>query len=302
VWAGKVLPARLSGVQIAFLFLLALPLSLHSMAIGQANLIVVGACLLGLAAIRGERWSQAACWLTVATLTKGYPLALVLLLVAIYFRRLAPRFSVAMGAGLLLPFVTQAPSIVIAQNLSWFRHLQDSTVILRERQRSLDHLFELYHHPFSPHIFTWIGLSAGAFALVLCRWHARNTCHVGERLTFTYMMFAVWVALFGPATETCTYVVVAPAIAWSIVEALNDRGRLWSWSRRAILVSSLLLMGPFATDAVGPTLRDIGNAYGSQPIGALLFLGYLLPYTWRRHARQESAAAIPIRTSTEAAA
>src|SRR5437763_16943452 len=44
------LPVRLSRNQLAALWLLALPLSLHSMYNGQANLIMLGTALLGLSA------------------------------------------------------------------------------------------------------------------------------------------------------------------------------------------------------------------------------------------------------------
>ena len=35
-------------------------------------------------------------------------------------------------------------------------------------------------------------------------------------------------------------------------------------------------MGPLVTDLFGPTIRNFANEHGSQPVGALLFLAYLV--------------------------
>src|SRR5205085_9519498 len=122
-------------------FLLVLPLSVHSLHNGQANVVMLGALLLGLAAASLDKWNQAAAWLALATLIKGYPLALALLLAALWPRRFLFRYAIALALGLLLPFATQRTDLVIAQYQSWLAHLQESTVIMRERLRTLEHLF-----------------------------------------------------------------------------------------------------------------------------------------------------------------
>src|SRR5438132_8575667 len=128
-WAGKTLSEGSSQWQRAALFMLVLPLSLHSMQNGQANVVMLAALLLGLAAASTEKWNQAAGWLALATLIKGYPLALALLLAALYPRRFLFRYAIALAAGLLLPFATQRPEFVIEQYRSWLVHLQESTAI-----------------------------------------------------------------------------------------------------------------------------------------------------------------------------
>jgi hypothetical protein len=84
--------------------------------------------------------------------------------------------------------------------------------------------------------------------------------------------------LFGPATEACTFVVIAPAIAWSLVDAYRTPGHRLS---RLPLPIALLMMGPLVTDAAGATIRDFANGHGCQPLGALLYLGCLLGQTGR---------------------
>ena len=53
-WARQVVPATLTRNQKAILFVLVLPVSLNSMYIGQANVVMLAAILLGLAAVRQD--------------------------------------------------------------------------------------------------------------------------------------------------------------------------------------------------------------------------------------------------------
>jgi hypothetical protein len=269
----QLLPVRLSRNQLAALWLLALPLSFHSMYNGQANLIMLGTTLLGLSAAARGHWNRAGLWLALATLIKGYPLALALLLSALYLRQFALRYALFMAAGLLLPFATQPPNVVAEQYASWYRHLTDSTTIMRERLRSIDYIFLCYKLPISPRTFMLLGVLGGAGALGVCLLWVRRLTEPRALLTRVYLLFAVWVVLFGPATETCTYVILGPASGWATVEAFHARGGLM---RRALLLCSLFLMGPSVTDLVGQTLRKLAYEYAAQPVGALLFLALLL--------------------------
>jgi hypothetical protein len=278
-FARRLVPASLRPSQVAGLFMLALPLALHSLYIGQANLLMLGTALLGLADAARGRWNRAAVWLALATLIKGYPLALALLLVGLYPARFAPRFLAALAAGLLVPFLTQWPGVVAGQYASWFHHLRDSTEIMRERLRSLDHLFGLVGHPLPARWFTALEVVAGAVVLGLCRLHARRTPDPRARLTQVAILYSVWVVLFGPATESCTYVVMAPAIAWALVDVWRRPTRKFT---RLVLVAGLLLMGPAVTDLFGPAVRNFANEHGSQPVGALLFVPYALGGLRRR--------------------
>src|SRR5439155_11808319 len=117
----------------------------------------------------------------------------------------------------------QTPDVVATQYASWFAHLGDSTSILRERLRSLDHLLQIYGEPISPQLFTALGMLAGAAVLGLSALQTWRTADLRERLTFTFLLFSVWAVLFGPATESCTYIVMAPAVAWALVEAFQRR-------------------------------------------------------------------------------
>jgi Glycosyltransferase family 87 len=268
-WSKQVLPRTLSAGQRTAFLLLVIPASMHSLQNAQANLLMLGAILLALAGAACERWNRAAAWLAVATLIKGYPVGLALLLGALYFRRFWLRYCVALGVGLGIPFLAQWPTLVLCQYASWFRHLIDSTVIMRERQRSLDYLLALTGHPVAPRQFLAFQILAAAAVLAICLQEYR--CHTDDSrlLMKVFQWFALWVALFGPATETCTYMIVGPAIAWAVIEASVQQDIV---PVHLLLISSLLLMEPLTTDVAGPALRNFANEHGSQPVGALLFL------------------------------
>ena len=292
------LPARLSRGQRAAVWLLALPLSFHSMYNGQANLIMLGTILLGLSAATRAQWNRAALCVALATLVKGYPLALAMLLSALYLRQFALRYVLFLAAGLLLPFVTQAPEIVTEQYASWFRHLTDSTTIMRERLRSIDYIFLCYRMPISPHTFLLMGVFGGAASLAVCLRWARRLADPQAVLTRVYQLFAAWAVLFGPATETCSYIILGPAIAWAVVEAFAGAGNT---GRRVLLLASLFLMGPSVTDMVGQTLRQMAYAYAAQPIGAVLFLAHLLTQRTYSKALADQAAPVGERSARRAA-
>jgi Glycosyltransferase family 87 len=119
-WIRRALPQTLNVAPRSLLLLLAIPLSFRSLYNGQANVIMLAAMLFGLAQAAEGRWNQAAAWLAFATLIKGYPLALALLLMALYPRRFALRFAAALGLGLIIPFLTYRPEVVANQYVSWF--------------------------------------------------------------------------------------------------------------------------------------------------------------------------------------
>ncbi|HEX7449258.1 MAG TPA: glycosyltransferase family 87 protein [Pirellulales bacterium] len=272
-WGRRLVDASWTQNERAALLLLAMPLSLHSMYNSQANLMMLGSLLLGLAAAAEEKWNRSALWLAWGTLIKGYPLALAMLVGALFPRRFVPRYLAALALGLLLPFAAQRPAVVVAQYQSWLHHLADSTEIMRERLRSIDQLFVIYSQPLSQQTFAMIGMAGGALVFLLCmhaRWQGRTR---RELLTLTFLWFSLWVVLCGPATESCTYVVAAPAIAWAVIEVWR-RGR--PAYERAAMVASLLMMGPAVTDMFGKLIRNFANEHGSQPVGALLLLAWLV--------------------------
>jgi hypothetical protein len=273
VFARRFLPAGLGRTHVAVFSLLALPLAVHSLHIGQANLLMLGAMLLGMAAAVQDHWNRSAAWIAFATLIKGYPIALALVLSAMVPRKFALRYAVALGAGLLLPFTTQAPTVVAAQYQSWFRHLSASEHLMRERLRSIDNLLLVLGHPLSSTGFAFLGAASGIGVLGLCLYHTRCASDRKTMLLCTFFLCSIWIVLFGPATESCTYAVVAPTIAWALLDVFR---RPTLWISRSTLVASLLLMGVLSTDLFPGLVRDFVNEHAGQPIGALLLFAFLM--------------------------
>ncbi|MBI2805341.1 MAG: DUF2029 domain-containing protein [Planctomycetes bacterium] len=254
------------ALEAAFL-MLALPGSLHSMANGQANCAMVGLLLWGLSLAARQRWTGSAALVALGVMVKSYSLALALLVAAWKPRELLPRLIVALAVCLALPFLAQSPGYVANEYASWVHHLRESEGINRDRQRALDQVCALCNHPLDSRTFTLLGMAAGGCVLVWTWLIQRAGADARVVLLRTYQGFALWVALFGPATEGCTYIVVAPAVAQSCVEAYHPSPVWW---KLALLWTSLFLMGPAVTDFVGP-MRMFADTHGSQPIGALLY-------------------------------
>lgn len=292
-WSRRLCPKTLSPNASAAVTLLALPLALHSLYNSQANLMMLGSLLLGLAAAAEEKWTRAALWIAWATLIKGYPLALAMVMIGLFPRQFAVRYLLSLAGGLLLPLAAQRPAVVAMQYQSWWHHLRDSTEIMRERLRSIDQLFVVYGQPISERTFALLGLVAGAAVMLVCFTVSRRLSDRRELVFRTFLWFSLWVVLFGPATESCTYVVAAPAAGWALVEAWYRRS---SWAERALLVASLLMMGPMVTDMFGSLIRNFSNEHGSQPIGGLLLLAWLV-VEWRRRLQQNEAGGVSLPAS-----
>lgn len=266
-WARRGIANALSPCSLSLVFLLVLPGVLHSAYIGQANLLMAALCLVATTPFDDERLGRVALLVAGAVLIKVYPLALALILAVQCGARFGRSFLACLTVGLVLPLLTAPWELVSAQYASWARHLWASGVGMRERVRSLDHLFTCYGITLPPALSFSLGIVGGAAGILLVIWLSRRTAHAVDA-PFTYVVFALWAALFGPATETCTYAIVTPALAWVWIEA----PRPFIIATRSAALISMVLMGPAVTDAFGQTVRHFANAHGSQPLGALLLL------------------------------
>src|SRR5262249_55129701 len=104
---------------LALLFLLTIPLSLDNLHNRQSKVLMIAVIMLGVLACGSGYWKCAAACMAIACLFKVYPIAVALLLAVVYPRRFAGRFAVALGIGLLLPFLLQRPGYVLEQYTSW---------------------------------------------------------------------------------------------------------------------------------------------------------------------------------------
>jgi hypothetical protein len=271
-WGLAVLPRPLTQAQMAGLFLLVVPLSIGSLNNGQSNALVLGLLLAATAAVARGRDNLAAASVALVSLFKVYPLAVGLLLALVAGRRFASRLGVALLCGLALPFLLQHPAYVLSQYEGWYQHL-----LAADRQslppelwyRDLRLLCHTWHVPLGITAYLVVELAAGVAFAVICR--VGRAIGRGPRLQLTTLLAlgCCWMTLFGPATESSTYILLAPSLAWAVMEA-------WLLPRSfAIRAGLLASYGLFVVTLAAVWFPGGGRAFhalGPHPLAALLFL------------------------------
>ncbi|HLJ94038.1 MAG TPA: glycosyltransferase 87 family protein [Gemmataceae bacterium] len=240
-WCRAVPQPALTANQRAIIYLLIVPLSVGSLNNAQSNALILGLLLAGTAAVTRQFWNLASGCVALACLFKLYPIAVGLLLTALFPRRFAGRFLIALLIGLGLPFLFKPSVYVLQQYMGWWHHL------LADDRQNLP--VELWYRDFrlvcwscqqmlSPMAYLAIQLLAAALMAGLCAW--AKLVHLDRRrlLALLLGLGCCWMTLFGPATESCTYILLAPVLAWTLVSAWLQPGHAWL---RSILVLSLAL-------------------------------------------------------------
>jgi hypothetical protein len=231
-WARTVLPVCLNRSQQALLFLLTAPLSIGCLNNGQSNVILIALLLGSTAAVQAGRWNLAAGCVAMATLFKIYPGVLGLLLALVFPRKFALRFLLALALGLALPFLLQRPDYVAQQYVHWWDlllsdHRQDRPVS-NLVSRDLWLAIRLVPIPMSSTGYRVIQLSLGGGVALLSMAGRLTNWPQRVLLTMIFSSAGCWMVLCGPATESCTYILLAPILAWAVLDAALDRRPLWS--------------------------------------------------------------------------
>jgi hypothetical protein len=218
-WMRSGVPICLTPGQRAGLWLLALPLAVHSLVDVQTNALAIGFILLAFTAAAKEHWSAAALLLALACAIKVYPLALVLLLTAVYPRRMAIRSGLAVVLILGLPFVLQRADYVMAQYRDWLRwglndrHFDAAAIAFRDFRL----LCSVWLTPLSERGYRIAQLAAAAVVLGICIMQRFRGLEWREVLVSLMSLGCAWMMVFGPATEHTTYIFLAPALAWAFL-------------------------------------------------------------------------------------
>ncbi len=274
VWLKTFLPANLTPNQRALLFLLLLPLSIGSLNNAQANPLILGLMLLGVSAVAEQCWSLAGAVLAASILIKLYPVALALLLLLLYSRRLTPTFLLWMAVGLGAPYLLRSPEYVSRQYANWYQVLKiddRSQLALGVSYRDVWLLIRLMGQPIGHSVYQVLQLAVAGVIAGLCWWRQR-TSNDRSVLHWTLELGLCWMTSFGPATESCTYVLLAPTLAWRVLEA---------WSQAAFLAARWLVTaswGLFLVTMVAnwfPLAARV-HALGLQPLAGLLLFGTIL--------------------------
>lgn len=273
LWLRDALAPPANRSQKAVLLLLIFPLAIGNLYNGQANILVLGLLLATLSAVTRQRWGLAAACAALATLFKVYPIALGLLLASMYPRRFLPKFLVALAIGLLLPFLCQDPAFVARQYGLWFQYLRGedrSLWSLDITYANLQLLFRVWLVPISGDSYRLIELGAGVLLASLCVAARRIGGDQRRLLSFTLDAAFCWMTAFGPATESATYALLAPSLAWAMLGS-RLAGRPW-WTRGLYVTCYGLLLSTQMLVLVAPRVFHAYRVLGPQPFTALLFL------------------------------
>ena len=281
-----VLPGVWTARRESLFFVLAALGGLRGFWNGQSNALMIGLLLLAAAALAKEHWWLAALWLAVPVLVKVTPLSVALLFCALWPRRLTGRFVLVLVAGLLLPFLTRPPDVVLNYYAEWYQHLTSSagerwlgfrdgwTVWVVARHIVCGATGEL---PLRAAIdapwYRAVQLGTGFGVLCWCLVLQRRGCDPRRLIYVTLALGSVWLMVFGPASEHATYVFLAPSLAWALLDtAAWPRGR-WLIVTAGVLI---LVLG------WGALARSVESAVllTALPVGALLFAVWIVCYSF----------------------
>ena len=257
------------------LALLCLPLTLGNVHNAQLNPLVAALLLAGLTAFARERHGWAAVAIAGATLIKVYPLAVGLLLCVIEPRRFGPRLLLAVAVGFALPFAVQSPEYVAQQFADWVDRVgaDDRTGQPLERgYHDFQKLLRRWGEPTPLPAYRGIEVLAGCAMAGLVFVGRRRGWDRRRLVQACAGLGLVWCTLFGPATESATYMVLAPVAAHAVVAV---SGQPW-WERVWVRGAYLLLISvPVALWFPRP-VSDPYRALIPQAHAALLLLTWLV--------------------------
>lgn len=285
LWLKKGRAASAEGVErAAVVWMLLLPLSVGDLYNGQANPLVIGLVMLAVLGCRRERWMMAALCVGLAAYFKVYPLAMGLLLGVLHPRQFPWRLGVAVAGIFAVSLVLQRPGYVLEQYGNWVHTLRQDprrTLNYFGTYRDFWLLLRVLRVPISLQGWALLqGVSGAAVAVYLYLVQLRGAAE--ERLDFLLLTLGIcWMLLFGPATESSTYVMLAPplALAWVRWRGEAAGGRYLKW----VGACYGLLLGSQMLSSWG---HQYQNAYTHlvQPAGAMILAGAVIVYGWKGQA------------------
>ena len=281
-WLTVGLHDRIPRSSYWLVFLMLLPLSLGNFNNGQVNPLLIGLLMIAVLAAYSKRWAISAVCIGIAAYLKIYPLAVGLLLVLIYPRQLGWRLAVTLILLGALSFVLQQPAYVYEQYQRWFS------------SRGADHrgiimnigmvLKALYINP-SPDAFMAIQVLAGAALAAVCLFGRLKKWAEERLLVCLFTLGSCWMLLFGPATEDATYVMLAPALVFALVQAFHQSTP--SWTRNSLCASFAILLFAQVLSSYFNYKKGV-YSMAVEPLGALIFAVCAVPWIftsslWNRY-------------------
>jgi hypothetical protein len=257
------------------------PLAIGGLNNGQCNALVTGLLLFAVVAFAGDRWTLAAAAVTAATLFKGYPIALGLLLCLVEPRRFSSRLAACLFVGMAIPYLFQRPDYVTSQYASFFAHVSadDRTQYdVYAGYRDLHMLLRIAGIHLSMPAYRLVETLLGLTCAVVVVTGRRRGWDTRTAVTACLSLGSCWMTLAGPATESCTYVLLAPALAQAVLDAA-ERPR---WQRLLVYASFACFAVSAATVWFPGWFAHPVQATGIQPLAALLLTIHFATDSLRR--------------------
>jgi hypothetical protein len=233
--------------------------------------------LMAIAAVYRERWNMGALCIAFATSLKIYPIAVGLLICVIAPRRFTGRLVIALLVVALTPFLLQHWVYVSGQYHAWIAtRTSDDRHNWPIEKLPLD-LWFLIHWvgriPISPAIYSCIQLGTAGMLALLCAVHGRHAWSKNRILIALFVLVSIWMTLCGPATESYTYLILAPAIVLTVVHAYGSRQSLLL--RGLVSTAFILQLAAAARASFFPHFKPFW-ALSTQPLSAVVLLLYTL--------------------------
>ena len=268
-----------SGVRryTAIVYLLIIPSALGNLDIGHSNPLLIGLLMLAVAAARVQRWGCVALCVAIATALKIYPVALGLLICVIAPRPFGWRLLIALLLVAVAPFLFQHWSYVFDQYRAWIStRSADNRLTYPIEHAPLDLWFlinRIGHLPFPPFLYTLLQLGSGGAVALFCIWGKWKGWVIERELIGLFCLAVIWMMLLGPATESYTYVLLAPALSLVLVHVFIETRS--TWLKVWVLAAFLLQLIALARTSFLPGFMPLW-IFSAEPLSALLFLGVCL--------------------------
>ena len=265
---SKVLP-ELNDKTISVFFLLVPWCGVASFYNGQANLIIAGCLLWAVVAVLAHRWLLASVALAISVSIKAYPIAMAMVLIGLYPRKLLFRFILAMILLACLPFVFHKSDFVLQHYAHWLSFLTDGTRYTRSGSMHIDFrtFVNTWFATISLRSYILIEIITGILVFVCVYIYHRLRASERQAVLYAYILTSIWLVLFGPASEEATYVLVSPAVCWLLINAYRQKRMI----PLVYLTMAALFVGPFQTSIFGETFRKWVLAQKIVPLALTIF-------------------------------
>ena len=259
----------------------------------QLHVLTTGVLLLAMVNLYEESYWFSAMLLVLAVMLKPTSLIVFLLTIPL-FKQLTPKVLLLLALALLLPFICQSPSYVWQQYLACVHSfhasmLSDATNI--NIWATFVHLFSLVFHVqlTGTEAFALRFLMA-LLALVACCL-ARLYLPRKSAVFFIFALGMSYLMLFNSRTENNDYVMVAPALAYSLALAMQ-------FKRWRVVVFHWMVFALLAGNWSFSKLVTPHHTHWMCPFAVTLYAFYLLTVLmlqcWHGFQRRREAMAVSI--------